>query len=434
MPLWVPDITSNKDLKMKKIINALLITLGLSFLITLSGCYGTVYYDTINDVVSEKATISGIINSITRYTAGGKEFLVINATNGIRYKPYDNDKHGGWKNYSSLPFDLHSYDYYNSQSHKGEQIVKIVSDENYLYVVTVSYKNDYEEGTSVPNAVKIWAKQISLADDGTTWSTDGDWVNTVEDNSSDILKFYTYNSYVYSAFSVFATNSVQKEHRSAYIRSGDADALKSSYKTVTYYKLNGQAAPQEITATVADSSTSNACSAVYYNGDVLFFNSVAATTNETSTSDATRLYYGHNSSGKHYVYYNETAGGVDFVSAGFDAGTKIMSLAVCADSLLIGKGNYTSTSTSAAGGLIKTSLTDGIPGKSIIAFSTNADVQLPTSYFVICLLNVSPELAEEETILYASTAFLGNSNSTSASYNNLGLWSYYPKRGNWNRE
>ena len=39
-------------------------------------------------------------------------------------------------------------------------------------------------------------------------------------------------------------------------------------------------------------------------------------------------------------------------------------------------------------------------------------------------------LKEIDSDLYASISFAG----TSLNFSNIGLWSYYPDRGNWNRE
>ena len=84
----------------------------------------------------------------------------------------------------------------------------------------------------------------------------------------------------------------------------------------------------------------------------------------------------------------------------------------------------------------KTSLTNGVPGKSLIDFTTNADIQLSSSYLILTLLNTDPSKSELKSTLYASLGFAGSGSSTTAAvnYNNIGLWAYYPSRGNWNCE
>ena len=62
---------------MKK--SLLLLTL-LSLLFT--SCFNSVFYNITQDVPPEKATVSGIINSIARYTIEDQEFLVLAADGG----------------------------------------------------------------------------------------------------------------------------------------------------------------------------------------------------------------------------------------------------------------------------------------------------------------------------------------------------------------
>ena len=70
--------------------------------------------------------------------------------------------------------------------------------------------------------------------------------------------------------------------------------------------------------------------------------------------------------------------------------------------------------------------TDGEP----IDFETNAKFQITSSYIVLTLLNATPDQKELDSALYASITFTGGSYN----FDNIGLWSYYPERENWNRE
>ena len=61
--------------------------------------------------------------------------------------------------------------------------------------------------------------------------------------------------------------------------------------------------------------------------------------------------------------------------------------------------------------------------------------KLTSSYNILATLNATPDKTEAESSLYASINFYGTgSSSSSVSYTDVGLWSYYPSRGNWNRE
>jgi hypothetical protein len=41
---------------------------------------------------------------------------------------------------------------------------------------------------------------------------------------------------------------------------------------------------------------------------------------------------------------------------------------------------------------------------------------------------------ETETAIYGSVIFRTIGTSSAVNYDNVGMWSYYPSRGNWNRE
>ena len=429
---------------MKKII----LSISLLFTLIFTSCYNVVLYNIREDVEPETALISGTIQTITRYTVGGQEFLVLigetnesdntilfaenkNSTK-IFYKPADSGKHGEWITYDNSPVsEEHHYDYYGASNHVGEQLLLTHADSDYLYIVTSEYINDAERGTSNPSKIHVYAAKITLNADN-SWNKDVTWTDIINDGSNiDYLPIYEANDLYYTAFSIFSTNAIQSSHRKVFIRSGDPAAYDSSYRTVKYYELNGTAPLLETTLSPVDSTSTNAInSAVFFNGSYMYFNSLAATTNETSDTDATMVYYGTGSS----VYFKSISD-TEFTKSNFRTGNSVSSLCVCKDALLIGRANYTSTSLSASGGIVKTSLdSSGTPGKELTPFTTNAEVQLSSSYFVLSLLNTDPSKSEEDSTLYASLTFFGSGTSTAVNYENIGLWSYYPARKNWNRE
>ena len=95
---------------------------------------------------------------------------------------------------------------------------------------------------------------------------------------------------------------------------------------------------------------------------------------------------------------------------------------------MIGYGTIADTS---AGGIGRMLLKNGVPTQ-LASFETNAAFQITSSYKVVSLLNATPDLPELGSNLYASINFASASNS----FDNIGLWSYYPERGlsGWNRE
>ncbi len=87
------------------------------------------------------------------------------------------------------------------------------------------------------------------------------------------------------------------------------------------------------------------------------------------------------------------------------------------------------------GGIERVELdTTGKPSSELGSFSNNAQNQFLNSYIVSCLLSVDPSKNEADNTLYAAIESTGTGNSSNVSYSKLGLWSYYPDRGNWNRE
>ena len=424
----------NKELKMKK--NILFTCLLLTSLL-LTACYNSVFYDVRSDVAPESATVSGNITSITRYTVNGTEFLVLAADGGLRYKAVKNGYHDAWVTMSSddLPFEPHSYDYF-SEVHNGEQILKVLADSNTLYLVTASYVNDSSQGTTIIDKVKLYGTQISsfsLNDDSLEEWASPSWTTIIdEDTSSTYFPTYIYSYYNYSAFAVFQTNAPQASHRKVYIRTGDPDAYDDDYTSVSYYEVSGLSAPTSLTISLVDSeakeSDNAARSAVWFNDSVLFFNTLASTTNETYDTEASRFYYSDGD-----TLYHSAENSTEIESTVLDAGSTITALMTCSDAIIIGRGDF-SSSASTSGGVKKTSLTDGVPGTELIDFTTNASFQLSTSYYVTTLINATPANAELDSDLYAAITYIGTGTSTSVSSKNKGLWSYYPARGNWNRE
>jgi len=415
-------------------------TLGLiifAFLTTIvfTACFNPIYYEVMNDVAPEKSTVSGNIISISRYTVGDNndnEYLVLSADGGLRYKLASNQIHGAWCIYdirTVIPgFTFHSYDYTNS-IHNGYQILKVLSDTDYLYLFCVTYKNsDY--GTTVADSFHIWAIKPSVNSNG-SWSTTDCEVKEVS-IPENTFPTYILSEIQYSAFSIFSTNAPQRANRRIYIRSG---AINTVYP-VSYYQLyNGTISSAGNLTPVDSSDVNQICSVVMFNGSPVFFNSQASTTNETYTSPATRIYYGSG----YYLYYSDTNG--SNYTLALNAGYPITTLMTTADTILIGRGftslttSTTTTSTTSSGGMVRTTLTDGIPANALVDFTSNASFKLTTAYNIVASLNATPDKTEAESSMYATINFYGSgSSSSSVSYNDVGLWSYYPARGNWNRE
>lgn len=390
----------------------------------LTSCFNPVYYEIRKDVKPEEGTIFGNILQITRTTVDNKEFLVLYANEGIRYKQKDISEHGTWKTFNNIPCESLVFDNV-TQTFNGEQVLNLFSDKDTLYAITAKYKYNTELGTSNADYLKLYATQLHLDESdstGFTWAENNKWETIINDNEKKYFPLTGADSssdYQSSSFAVFQTNSPMAEHRKVFIRSGAS----------TYYELKGTQSPVPVTVTLTDKTNDSANSAVYFNGEILFFNSLASTTNETYDTEATRFYFGKDSE----LYANKEANSKE-IAKFCDAENRISSLATCYDSILIGRGRFGNDSTT-NGGITKTTLDEnGNPGTKLISFDTNASFQLSTAYLINCIVNASPEKKEIESSLYSSVSIKGTGTSTGASFRNLGLWSYYPSRGNWNRE
>ena len=393
----------------------------------LASCFNPVYYEIRKDVKPEEGTISGNISQITRTTVDDKEFLVLYANEGIRYKQKDLSEHGAWKIFDNPPCAKSVVFDKISQKYVGEQVVSIFSDKDTLFAITAKYKYNTELGTTNVDYMKVYGTQLHLDEtdsSGHTWSTNNKWTLIIDDTEKKIFPFAGADSssdYQSSEFAIFQTNSPIAEHRKVFIRSGNSNP--------TYYELSGIQQPVTTNVIITGKESDIANSAVYFNGEVLFFESLASTTNETYKSEATRFYFGKNNE----LYANKSANSKE-TDKYCDAEHTISSLAVCADAILIGRGRFGNDSTT-TGGITKTSLDEsGTPGTSLVSFDTNASFQLSTAYLINCIVNSSPEKSETESSFYSSVSIKGTGTSTGASFRNLGLWSYYPSRGNWNRE
>lgn len=397
--------------KTNKIITALFLPLIMLF----SSCFDPIFYEVRRDVEPESATVSGNIGQITRFTMNGEEYLFLSADGGLRYKKVANETHGSWGT-MSLPFSLLSYNYDNS-SMDNYQLGGVYADETTLYLVAIPYVTSGSETTTNPSTLKIWAS--TTPDDVASWDLIDLSSISFDYSQDETTELYS------SLFYFFQTNAPQKEHRHVYFRTFTKaeDEESKSYK---YFELIGKSLSKdktsEILANIVDDD-SEAKSVAILGDKEVFFSSKVVVTDETYNDDADYVYYGNGSE----LYYYSTADGK---KRSCSAGKTISALAVTNDSILIGLGNLMSKSDS-SGGIKRVLLANGIPADSTSDFDSNADFQITSAYKVMALLNATPEKTEAESALYAAITCGYSSSGLEA---NKGLWSYYPARGNWNRE
>lgn len=409
----------------------------IASILFITGCQQPIYEAIREDVAPEEATVSGAISSITRYTAGSDEsgeYLFLAADGGLRYKQKDNTTHDSWKKFS-LPFSLNQYDY-DSTTFSGEQILTVLANDKYLYLITAENTHTEIEGLTYPANIKLWGAEITESGDSLK-TTDAGWILITENNPTlfPIVEITGSSDTLYSSnFRVFQTNAPKKDHRAAFIRSySSTDNKWHYYKLTGLDKFDESSMPSEYsisTTDIIDPTPSDnedyipvANSAAFFDDELKFFTSTVATTNETYKDNAT-LYYYTNSSKR--LYYKGSKEGY------VDGDYTINSLATTTDSIIIGYGYLGSNSTSSkptAGGIGRAIFNEE-GNLEITTFKNNATFQITSSYIVLALINATPDKTESESNLYAAITFSG----TGSGFSNIGLWSYYPDRGNWNRE
>ena len=440
---------------------------------TFSSCFNAVFYNIRQDVLPEDSTVKGVINSICRYTISGEEYLFLAANDGLRYKlaKTGNERtsnKSSWKVYSDLPFTLHKYDYNTSSSdHTGQSIIKVLADKDTLYLVTTDYSQDFYRGTSQPDHTYIYATQLTGSDGALsgTW-TEIKFADSIDDQKNNFFPYTYYDSsqtpLYFSHFNVFSTNSVNPEYRRVFVRGNNKGGAIGGD---CYFELKGLNAPTAIylkkseslgdgiaqISTTEPEETVYSVDSVAYLGacddkNLYFFDSIAVTTNETSSTESSIIYFAqsettnkiieedYHASTQTLKYLYSDGGTAKLGDTETNCGEPIASLAVTKDYILIGRGDY-SINTTTSGGIVKAALdSKGIPATSLSSFETNASIQLSYSYQVLTLLVTNPAKNERENTIYASITFKGTSSTSGTSFDNIGLWAYYSNRDNWNCE
>ncbi|MGI5107483.1 hypothetical protein H0R94_10730 [Treponema socranskii] len=376
---------------MKRIFSVLIIFSALACAVFFTGCQDVIFAKIMGEVELEDATITGRVNTIVRCKLGTQEYLFIQ--NGRVYgKPASSASHGDW-NLMSDGLPKLSYDYYNKKFN-GIYIYQLASTPTTLYALGAEIYENTEEGENTAGS-----RYLYYFDTGSKT-----WLKTYDNDVTGTSGNTT----------IFCTNTRDATNRKAYIRMNkNVYALNDSpVSNATCIATTAE------TSALGDAPGESTVSAVYA-GSVYFFNSCSAT-NETSVP-ATHVYWASGSTLKHVSAGTSSSSGASAVSCS----TNIKSIAATSDAIILGtKGR----------GLEKTTNTSGVPGSSLTGFSTNADSALGSPYIIPALLCVDSAASETGAMLYASADFKRKSSSSGGNYKDIGLWSYYPSRGNWNRE
>ena len=262
-------------------------------------------------------------------------------------------------------------------------IYSLAADSSNLYALSITLEED-DDGYNVPTKRTLWCYN------GSSWKSI--WSKSYNEKNSAIL---------------FCTNSPKPANRHAYFR------YTSTVYELTGDKLGETGMKTETSSkpSTVPSTSSRSCALL---GSTVYFSSAyAMASNETLETDSTMLYYSEGDR----IFYSKDAS--DWQNADLDCDT-IYSIAVTADYILAGT----------ASGIVHTTLTIGVPSSGTADFSTNADSTLSSYYEIPAVLVIDSSKTERGATIFASCV----TSSTSASLNNVGLWSYFASEGEWNRE
>ena len=425
-----------------------------------SGCYDAIFYNIRNEVPLEDGVINGYTNSIVRYQEPDEtEFLYLQNGN-VYYKQIseDDDKtkltknqdHDKWTKDSSAPEGI-SYSYFD-QEFSGTYNCKLASDSNYVYLLGATPEYDESSSRNILKNFKLYC-----------YSKANGWKSVEQINT--ILKQYesTLDDDKYmmdSSIQLFCTNAPQNEHRKAYIRIGGGSpyyswmsdkqtygsdfTVKDGVMNCGIIELNGTDTDIANVVPLGDGKIGtlektgagkDTTSAVYANNTVYFLDYLASSTNETKNKEADYIYLGNGKT----LYWFETASvssvkALDAEPVGKSTGCAddILSMCVTNDSIILG--TYEE-------GAYHVKIDSGKPETETSDFTTNAASVMYNPYIVRMLFCTDPSLGEtaDGSALYSALQFRYTESSASASYKNVGLWSYYNSkenghRNNWNKE
>lgn len=413
--------------------------------ILLSGCFNPVFDNIEKEVKLTEGKVPGIINSIVRFSTAEKGYLVCSNGKSVFYKEYgttrDSEEPTVWTECGTSVFSPLAYSYKDGE-YTGQYILKTAADSNYVYVLTVEIRDNGDGETAPVSGGYHLYYADSCPQAGGSW----EW-KTVE-GADAILAEASGENIV--PVTVFSTNDVEVSNRKAYLR-GEKNKLYSLGANVgeALDSASVKMGDGSVYAFVENENDKDKIvkSAISTDDGVLFFTTLA------SVKGNGCYFYAcdDKESKKDSTYKNtdimmkkdgaETPVKVYAPRSSNDKniGKPVMSIAVTDDYLLFGCGDTTSSVTG-DGGIYHISLgkinSDKFSAalKETDSFVTNADAALTHYYEVRSLIVEDPSKAESDACIFASVTFKSAGNSISVSYDNKGLWGYYPERGNWNRE
>lgn len=394
----------------KSIINSIFLSIAFACLVGFTSCHDDIYGAINNEIELNSSGLQGDMHSIVHYknsilTCNGEIFYKTNEPSTSK-----NEYNGQWKKTTS------------PSSEKGDNGIPattyfLAADSQYLYALTYIWVEN-DDGENEPKTATIYATNSDPEKGDLAWTK---VANISGGNYSfENAKVIFDNKY----FSVDDNNSVSVDQREAYarIRATSGNAYK-------LYKLNGSSAPTEISnpTFVGESDSTNAISACYFNGKNYFSRYYGMTSNANCLY-YTKTYTRSNNVNRNSSLYYITASDSSEKSVDLDAGG-LLSIAAAKDYILLGT----------SGGLARVAINEstGIPG-STAKMTGNGGSVISEYVFMVFVLNPNKKegsySTEEGTDEYASSTIYGSIRSSSDSWDDTGLYAWYPAKGQWNRD
>lgn len=394
----------------KSIINSIFLSAVFACLVGFSSCHDDIYGAINNEIELNSSGLQGDMHSIVHYknyilTCNGDIFYKTNEPSTTKGK-----YNGQWEKTTS------------PTSEKGDNGIPattyfLASDSEYLYALTYIWVEN-DDGENEPKTATIYATNSDPAS-GLAWTK----VENISGGnySFENAKVIFDNKYFY----VDDNNSVSIANREAYarIRATSADSYK-------LYKLSGSNAPEEVSnpTFVGESDSTNAISACYFNSNTYFSRYYGMTSNANCLY-YTKTYTRSNNVSTNSSLYYITASDSTEKSVDLDAGG-LLSIAAAKDYILLG--------TSSGLARVKIDETTGIPNGDTSSMQSNGNSVISEYVFMVFVLNPNKKegsySTEEGTDEYAASTIYGSIRSSSDSWDDTGLYAWYPAKDNWNRD
>lgn len=395
----------------KSIINSIFLCAAFACLVGFSSCHDDIYGAINNEIKLNSSGLQGDMHSIVHYknyilTCNGEIFYKTNKPSS------ETGHHNGQWNSTTSP-----------TSEKGDNDIPattyfLASDSEYLYALTYIWVEN-DDGENEPKPATIYATNSDPAT-GLVWTK----VENISGGnySFENAKVIFDNKY----FSVADDNSVPIDKREAYARIRATSG--TAYKL---YKLNGSNAPTEISGeTFVDeaSNETNAISACYFNGKN-YFSKYYGMSSNANCLYYTKTYTRSNNVSTNSSLYYITASDATEQSVDLDAGG-LLSIAAAKDYILLG--------TSSGLSRVKINETTGIPYGDTSGMSSNGNSVISEYVFMVFVLNPNKNEGSSDpasgTDEYAASTIYGSIRSSSDSWDDAGLYAWYPAKNEWNRD